>query len=897
MSSAPQFISSGHLSVYKSKGFCGWSKPLFFAFAEASIPLDRLGLAYRKGLKKGCRSNPCKATEGGSPAKMSEHEAANERHFKTLAVAAVSGAGILAAYKSDGEEDLKHPVLLIDLRDVVDVTLTPKKSKGGRFAMTIHTSGNPIRVAAASEVELEQWVGALQFRVRGVAYGDFEADAENRRVYELLVNAKDFQNAVADATVPAAEEAVATSAEGDAPDITVTVAETPAEATAVPAGAETPEPEAAAVDQPEEHTAVEEAASTEEVAAEDTVAAASVEPVVVEEAAAAEEAAVVEEAAVAEAAAVAEEEDLKHPVLLIDLRDVVDVTLTPKKSKGGRFAMTIHTSGNPIRVAAASEVELEQWVGALQFRVRGVAYGDFEADAENRRVYELLVNAKDFQNAVADATVPAAEEAVATSAEGDAPDITVTVAETPAEATAVPAGAETPEPEAAAVDQPEEHTAVEEAASTEEVAAEDTVAAASVEPVVVEEAAAAEEAAVVEEAAVAEAAAVAEEEAPAAASAAEDAAPAAESAAEEAVAETTVEEAEVIESQPKKERFSFFKKKRASKAADKPVPQDIDDLVMEAPPAAEAEQEQAVAPEAADAPAEEAAAQPEDETDKPADEEAAAPLEAAAEEAPAAEAAVESKPEWTAAGMLRQLRRNVLRKKPAAAPAADAAADAAAGTAEQPEDPEASQQEDVVPEVAADESAAGQEEPAAQSVEESPAGQEEAAAEEGQAAEATPVAEEQQQPEVTEQTPPSTTPSSSIIRQLSGLFKKKKTSKPADVAEEAIGEEVDAADGEANPAEPKEDNGDSQEEASQPEEDSAAAEAAETPAAAAQESADEEEATAGAASDAAEPAAEATEDVPTTVEAAKSADAKEAGSTTAKALGRLFKRKAASEAA
>lgn len=254
----PRALSSGYLSVRTDKVINSWKKPLFFAFVDSAVALDRLELVYKKGVKEVAETKARPAAEASAadedvaaaPAEKSAFEAANERLFRAMAAAAVSGSGILAAYKSNGEEDLKRPVMLINFRDITDVTLCPKFSKKNRHAFAIHTQGEKMVVATPVAEELEQWVKTIQRRYRITGDDDIEANGEYRSVYELLVAKKAFTK----------EAQVETAVAEVTPEVEIAAAEAPAPKEA---GAEVVEK----AKQEVEVAAAEESTATEETAA------------------------------------------------------------------------------------------------------------------------------------------------------------------------------------------------------------------------------------------------------------------------------------------------------------------------------------------------------------------------------------------------------------------------------------------------------------------------------------------------------------------------------------------------------------------------------------------------------------------------------------------------------
>lgn len=208
----------GYLAVRSSAKPVGyWKKPMFFAFADARIPLSSLELVHRKGVKKNVRKwKRDRLTKSLPPG---EYEASNEALFRAMAIAAVSGSGILVAYRI---EDTERPVALVNVRDVVDVAVSPKLSKKKRFAFTISTApGKHLVFATRSEKERESWVKAVQHLARAVKEtNDVEASSEYRSIYKSLVNKSAFGGSIS----PPADQTDVTSTTADEAKTVVAVA-------------------------------------------------------------------------------------------------------------------------------------------------------------------------------------------------------------------------------------------------------------------------------------------------------------------------------------------------------------------------------------------------------------------------------------------------------------------------------------------------------------------------------------------------------------------------------------------------------------------------------------------------------------------------------------------------
>lgn len=208
----------GYLAVRSSAQLVGfWKKPMFFAFADARVPLSSLELVHKKGVKKNLRKwKRDRLTKSLPPG---EYEASNEELFRAMSTAVVSGSGILVAYRV---EDTERPVALLNVRDVVEVAVSPKLSKKKRFAFTVRTAfGKHLVFAARSEKERETWVKSVQDLARVVTEADdLEASSEYRSIYQSLVNKSAFGSSMS----PSVDQANATSAAADEAKTVVAVA-------------------------------------------------------------------------------------------------------------------------------------------------------------------------------------------------------------------------------------------------------------------------------------------------------------------------------------------------------------------------------------------------------------------------------------------------------------------------------------------------------------------------------------------------------------------------------------------------------------------------------------------------------------------------------------------------
>lgn len=148
----------GYLFVRSSLWYTKQWKKRFFAFADGPLPLGSLTSVHDK------RNQCCTKRKSGKKAANAgtSPDRACERLSRSLAIAAASGCGILVSYRPS---DLEHAVDLIDVRDIVDVTLA-SKSSGKRHAFVVHTATRKVVLAAGSEKDLECWISALQAQVR-----------------------------------------------------------------------------------------------------------------------------------------------------------------------------------------------------------------------------------------------------------------------------------------------------------------------------------------------------------------------------------------------------------------------------------------------------------------------------------------------------------------------------------------------------------------------------------------------------------------------------------------------------------------------------------------------------------------------------------------------------------
>jgi len=245
----------GCLFVRTSRCYTKQWKKRFFAFADAPLPLESLTTVHDK------RDNGCARKRKSGKKAASEctppDGVACEQLRRSLAIAAASGSGILASYRPS---DLQNPVDLIDVRDIVDITLA-SKSSGKRHAFVVHTASRKLLLAAGSEKDLECWIRAVQTQVR-------EAKEKNVEATDLFkTNSK-----LVSQLICGTKTSSATTAEGEALEASVAG---PSEIEPEKAAAESDETVemAAPIDSPSEEKDVAEISSIENAAVEDADAA------------------------------------------------------------------------------------------------------------------------------------------------------------------------------------------------------------------------------------------------------------------------------------------------------------------------------------------------------------------------------------------------------------------------------------------------------------------------------------------------------------------------------------------------------------------------------------------------------------------------------------------------